>query len=223
MTPSVFPALLALHQDELSSQLALVETWNTPVHIDIMDGRFVTSTSVVEPEHLAIYPKLRFELHLMVENPIGILEAWGKRLLQTDRVLIHTETDRPIGAILAWTREHAHLKRALVLNPETPTDVVRPHIDDIEEVMCMGVHPGASRQAFLGESILEKIRWLRREYPQLKIGVDGGITPQTLVSCAEAGASRFRVGSSIMSATDPLLAFQKFSILARRVVPHDLY
>ena len=50
---------------------------------------------------------------------------------------------------------------------------------------------------------LEKIKTVRRKFPNLPIQVDGGINSHTIGACVEAGASRFVSGSTLFNANDP--------------------
>ncbi|XP_066492817.1 ribulose-phosphate 3-epimerase isoform X2 [Tiliqua scincoides] len=48
-----------------------------------------------------------------------------------------------------------------------------------------------------------KVHWLRTQFPSLDIEVDGGVGPDTIHKCAEAGANMIVSGSAIMKSDDP--------------------
>ncbi|XP_055471774.1 ribulose-phosphate 3-epimerase isoform X3 [Psammomys obesus] len=48
-----------------------------------------------------------------------------------------------------------------------------------------------------------KVHWLRTQFPTLDIEVDGGVGPDTVQKCAEAGANMIVSGSAIMRSDDP--------------------
>ncbi|XP_025133963.1 ribulose-phosphate 3-epimerase isoform X5 [Bubalus kerabau] len=48
-----------------------------------------------------------------------------------------------------------------------------------------------------------KVHWLRTQFPSLDIEVDGGVGPDTIHKCAEAGANMIVSGSAIMRSEDP--------------------
>ncbi|XP_078259888.1 ribulose-phosphate 3-epimerase isoform X2 [Rhinoraja longicauda] len=48
-----------------------------------------------------------------------------------------------------------------------------------------------------------KVLWLRTQFPSLDIEVDGGVGPDTIHKCAEAGANMIVSGSAVMKSDDP--------------------
>lgn len=71
----------------------------------------------------------------------------------------------------------------MALNPKTPVNVVVNYVDLADMVLVMTVEPGFGGQQFM-ESMMEKVKWLRKNYPTLDIEVDGGVGPNTIHSCA---------------------------------------
>ncbi|XP_017324522.1 ribulose-phosphate 3-epimerase isoform X1 [Ictalurus punctatus] len=48
-----------------------------------------------------------------------------------------------------------------------------------------------------------KVSWLRSQFPSLDIEVDGGVGPDTIHRCAEAGANMIVSGSAVLGSADP--------------------
>jgi ribulose-phosphate 3-epimerase len=73
-------------------------------------------------------------------------------------------------------------------------------------LLVMTVEPGFGGQKFL-DLCLPKIRRARelisRAGLELWLQVDGGVSPETIERCAEAGADVFVAGSAVYSADDP--------------------
>ncbi|GLH16140.1 Ribulose-phosphate 3-epimerase [Gryllus bimaculatus] len=69
-------------------------------------------------------------------------------------------------------------------------------------VLIMTVEPGFGGQKFMTD-MMNKVRWLRQQYPELDIEVDGGVGPATIAACAEAGANMIVSGTAVIGAKDP--------------------
>jgi len=73
-------------------------------------------------------------------------------------------------------------------------------------LLVMTVEPGFGGQRFL-DMCVPKIRRTRalvaKHGLELWLQVDGGITPDTIEQCAEAGADVFVAGSAVYRADDP--------------------
>ena len=55
----------------------------------------------------------------------------------------------------------------------------------------------------LMKDMTRKVHWLRTQFPSLDTEVDGGVGPDTIHKCAEAGANTIVSGSAIMKSEDP--------------------
>lgn len=175
------------------------ERW---AHFDVADGIFTFNRSWNEPELLAeIRPGFEFEAHLMVDSPASIARRW--LAAGAKRIIVHVET-----VSLAAFSEVAAMASALgaeavlALNPETSVADARPYFDRASNFLILAVHPGLSGQKFL-PLVLEKISVLRREVPDAKIEVDGGINPETARAAIAVGADSLVSGSDIFDNSDP--------------------
>jgi ribulose-phosphate 3-epimerase len=186
---------------------------NTPTderwaHFDVADGLFTFHKSWDEPERLAeIKPAFYFEAHLMTEEPMAAAERWlagGAK-----RIIVHLEVASPkdFAEIVALVGSKG-AEIALGMNPETPGAAAVPYFNSTSRFLVLSVHPGLSGQKFL-PSVLEKISFLRRELPNAKIEVDGGITPETGRASIAAGADALVSGSDIFGSRDPEGEYQK--------------
>lgn len=75
----------------------------------------------------------------------------------------------------------------MALKPGTPVNIVTNYADLADMILVMTVEPGFGGQTFM-EPMLQKVAWLRENYPALDIEVDGGVGPSTIDACAKVYA-----------------------------------
>jgi ribulose-phosphate 3-epimerase len=228
MTASIeiVPAILVNSQAEFEKRLKLIENEVETVQVDILDGSKFDSTSWFDAEAVATYKTpVQFELHLMVENPLPIIDAWAKHVPNTVRAIIHAELDRPLGSLIELIHQNSKLEAGISLNPETPIDEIHHVIHQIDEILVMGVHPGASGQGLgdskcgiSGQAILAKLERIHDRYPEIILGVDGGADLTTIPEFMRHGCSRISVGSAVFNADNPVDALHKLQELAKKTV-----
>ena len=168
------------------------------IHIDVMDGHFVPNITLGPDIVRAIRPHSGkvFDVHLMIAPADPYLEAFAKA--GADIISVHAEAgphlDRSLQTIRALGR-----KAGVVLNPGTPENAVEPVLDMVDLILCMTVNPGFGGQAFIG-SVCDKIRRIRTmtEGRDIRIEVDGGVTPETAPLVTAAGADVLVAGSAVV-------------------------
>jgi ribulose-phosphate 3-epimerase len=110
------------------------------------------------------------------------------------------------------------MKTGLAVSPETPIDDVLPHLEDLDNVIVMSVHPGWGGQAFISD-VIPKISTARKEIDgrglSVDVEMDGGIDEETGRRCLEAGATVLTAGSAIYGSDDPAEAAKRLARLVK--------
>lgn len=216
----LIPSLLVESEKEFDRRLRLVDPYVQTVHVDVLDGTLFPHVSWYDPRAVGdIETPVKYELHLMVENPLPIIEAWKEQVPNLTRAIIHAEIDRPQSAIFEFIHQELKLETGLALNPETPIDEVHAHLPNADMVLVMGVHPGASGQPFGGEYLLEKMREIKKRYPKTVIGCDGGVTLDNAEAITRTGCERLIVASALFSTDDPKSALKAFQTRLSEIRP----
>lgn len=183
------------------------------VHLDVADGTMTFNRTWGDPMQWAtLRPPFALEAHLMVERPERAVGDWitaGAR-----RIIVAAEAinEDSLTAIFdACTPRGVGV--ALSSNPETTVDRLAPYLKYFPMFQVLSVHPGLAGQPFLPLA-LEKIAWLRREYPHAIIEVDGGMNAQTARAVKDAGADMIVASSYLFGnpasgapAGDPKIAY----------------
>lgn len=188
------------------------------IHVDIMDGLYVDKiTGGIEElrKIRAAWPG-HLHVHLMTDAP----SAWATDAINAgaDTVILSTNT---VGLRRAVQIVRAAGKRVgIALNPESSVSLLKTILRDIDEIMVMGVSPGAAGQKF-NMNVLNKISVLagtRKKYGlRFTISVDGGINPETARLCWAAGADLLVSGSYLARATDFPLAVMSLLPSAKNI------
>ena len=204
MVTRINPSILAADFANLERDLGRIRTADL-VHVDIMDNHFVPNLTFGPPvvDRLAQVSPLPFDLHLMIENP----ERWAPGYAEAGAysVTFHAEaTTNPVG--LARKLRSIGARAGIALKPGTAIEPYLELLPEFDQVLVMTVEPGFGGQSFM-PSTMRKLRTLsaavKKSGLDVWLQVDGGITEETIVIAAEAGANTFVAGSSVFNAADP--------------------
>jgi len=219
MSGKVAASILSADFAYLGDQVKMVEPYADLIHIDAMDAHFVPPLSVgpVVVESIRRVTALPLHCHLMVERPELLLEDFAAA--GADIVTCHVEAVEDPAPVIRKA-EALGIRSGLAVNPSTPVDELFPHLESLDRVLVMSVHPGWAGQPFL-ESALPKIERVRREIDRhglkVEVEVDGGIDSATGPRCLAAGATVLAAASSIFKASDPADATRRLAAEAGRV------
>jgi ribulose-phosphate 3-epimerase len=213
----IIPSIIAKDFSEVRSKLARLDGLVNWAELDIMDGVFVPEyTWPINPtegrqaaEDLNdVGGKIKISAHLMVEYPETITDDWQDLV---DRLVIHYESTNNIDKIIEEAGPHIGLAIALELH--TPVEKIYEYLGKIKTVQLMSIEKiGYSGEEF-NESVFEKIKTLKTNWPDVKIIVDGGVNLENGKRLAEAGVSGLVVGSQIWRAEDIEKTIKEFQSL----------
>ncbi len=201
----IAPSILSADFGHLAQQVQAVEAAGADwIHVDVMDGQFVPNLTIGPPVVAALRraTDLPLDVHLMIERPAGLLEAFAEA--GADRLCVHAEACVHLQRVLARIRSLG-CSAGVALNPHTPLECLEYVLDDLDHVLLMTVNPGFGGQRFL-PAMLPKIERLAARlagpYKGVDIEVDGGISPANVARVAQAGARVFVAGTAVFGQPD---------------------
>ena len=171
------------------------------IHVDLMDGKFVPNQNM---DWMQLIPLLKnskkpLDVHLMTNE----IEIYLEKLkeLNPEYVTFHIEAPCNIEESIQRILKEK-IKVGLAINPNTPIEELFPYLNQLDQILVMGVTPGYGGQSFQ-TIVLEKLKKLKELQTQhhFIINVDGGINDQT-INCVQKYVDMIVSGSYICEALD---------------------
>ncbi|GAA4692713.1 ribulose-phosphate 3-epimerase [Kocuria gwangalliensis] len=213
---AIHPSILSADFAHLADELQRISRADA-AHVDVMDNHFVPNLTLGLPvvESLRKVSPVPLDMHLMIEDP----DRWAPAYAEAGcaSVTFHAEAaTAPIK--LARELRAAGAKAGLAVRPATPIESYLDLLPELDMLLIMTVEPGFGGQKFLDVTLPK----LRRAANAVKayggtvaLQVDGGITEETIVRAAEAGADTFVAGSAVYGKDDPSAAIDALRETAR--------
>jgi ribulose-phosphate 3-epimerase len=206
----VIPVINCLDVECVRKKIKIAKTFlkeGDVFHLDAADGSFGPYRTWSDPvEWTKLRSPFGIEVHLMTNRPEAYADDWfaaGAR-----RLIVHAEALNAQSANeLRSVAEHYHGEIMLSSKPGSTMEDIAPHLAEFGSFQVLAVEPGPAGQVFL-PFIAEKIKFLREEFPDATIEVDGGMDPETVRIVKIAGADIIVSSSYIFDAADPKKAYE---------------
>lgn len=204
------PSILSADFVNLEAELHRISNADA-VHVDVMDNHFVPNLTIGLPvvQRIQAVSPVPLDAHLMINDA----DRWAPAYADAGVASVTFHVEASIAPIkLARELRARGAKAGMALRPGTPVEPYLDMLPELDLLLIMTVEPGFGGQAFL-DLTLPKIRRARAAIDGAGTGValqvDGGITEQTIIRAAEAGANVFVAGSAVYGAEDPSEAVER--------------
>ena len=196
----VAPSLLACDFGRLAEEIQKVQEAGADwLHVDVMDGHFVSNLTIgpVVVEAIRRASRIPLDVHLMINHP----ELYVKPFVDAGAHYLTVHVESPGLRSEAVLRKTLGDIRALgaragiSVRPRTQVEAIAPFAEALDLVLVMSVEPGFGGQAFMPEAV-PKVRQVRA-WHRGHVAVDGGINAETGRTMREAGADVLVAGTYV--------------------------
>ena len=198
----IAPSFLTADLSRLAEEVRAVEAAGADyLHLDVMDGHFVPPISfgTIVVQAIDKITDLPLDVHLMIEHPERQIEAFAEA--GGDTLDVHVETCDDLPGILGKIKALG-CRAGVGLNPETAISAIESVLQEVDQVLVMGVNPGWGGQSLIPETF-PKLRELRTLLDERGLNpdveIDGGVKVHNAVECAAAGANVLMAGSVVFN------------------------
>lgn len=198
----IVPAILVPNPDEYKAGLERVHTFAKRVHVDITDGMFAPSQTIL-PNQIWWPQEWQIDIHAMVTDPTQYLEALIA--LRPHMIIFHAEAQVDMIGVIQKVKASGVKAGVALLKTTVPSEVT-PIIEAADHVMIfsgdLGKYGGVASLMQL-----EKVRLVKAINAGVEIGWDGGVNVENAFSLAQGGVDVLNVGGAIQRANDPAAVY----------------
>ncbi|MBI4744195.1 MAG: ribulose-phosphate 3-epimerase [Actinobacteria bacterium] len=196
----IAPSILSADFSNLKDQVKKLEEAKVDlIHIDVMDGNFVSEITFgpLIVDTLKRITKIPLDAHLMIKNPESQIDKFVE--VGSNMISFHLEACNNLIETIKQIKDK-NVKAGIAINPDTLVEKLNNVLDELDFVLIMSVFPGGSGQSFI-KDVESKIGLVKSTIEQrglnLEIEVDGGINKENIKNVAELGADMVVAGNAV--------------------------
>ena len=174
----IIPAILPKSTDDLKEKVLTLPQEITFFHFDVLEEDIWTE---IDKE---------FEVHLMVKEPEKIIEKWVKR--GAKRIIAHELTHELITEL---NKFEGRIEVGLEIEMQEFLDKEFEQVPLANFIHIMSIDEIGEQGHPFNPQVFDRIREVRKQFRNLEISVDGGISIENYKELFDAGANRLIVGS----------------------------
>lgn len=201
----IIPGILENSILEVQTKINRVKGLVDRIQIDIIDGIFADNLTVSPVDLLGIdFAGLSVDIHLMTEEPANFLEESAGLMEKCSGVRVIGQIERmgKQAEFITLARKMG-LAVGLALDFYTPVDTIDKKIARLLDcVLLMAVKSGTQGKEKFSPAVIGKIQEIKTGVSPTHVGetpvriiIDGGLDPESVRLCRQAGADEFAVGS----------------------------
>lgn len=194
---TIAPSLTYSTSAEYTAYLKKLEAVAERIHVDVSDGilapvRSIGLAQVWWPEGVTA------DVHVMYQRPLEHTEQLVS--MAPNLVIVHPEAEGDLAAFGAHLQQFG-IKFGIVVMPDVGLASLEPLLNSADHALIfsgkLGFYGGHADPARF-----EQVAILKRRFPKLEIGWDGGANAGNVFAIAHAGVDVINVGSGLSKMPD---------------------
>lgn len=222
----IIPAIIPKSFKDLEEKLTFIKEAVSYVHIDIVDGTLGGEKSwpivgdageflkIKKQERgMPFWEDFDFEIHLMTSEPFSLAQEFIEA--GVSRIIFQLETLNYENDILFLDqiKTSGVAEIGICINAEGDLDNLRPYFQVADFIQVMTIPKIGYQGAGFDQRGLENLKWIKENYSNMPVSVDGAMRPETAEIALNFGADRIVVGSFIFNSINPREAIEEMKSL----------
>lgn len=145
------------------------------IHVDVMDGKYVSAkeNSYSYVKDIGFFTRKRLDIHFMVEKPLKLIDDYAE--LNVEYMTFHLGIKDDLNEIFDKCSSYG-IKCGLAINPDEKVELIKPYLEKIDQILLMSVVPGLPGQEFIIDTIkkIDEAKSLIKN-KNILLSIDGGI------------------------------------------------
>lgn len=198
----ICPTVLAENAHTYREQIERIQPFATRVQIDLMDGEFAPSKSIM-PVQVWWPENWQVDIHLMFQRPLEHLETLISH--HPHMVIIHAEAEGDLAGMMRHLQK-LDIKAGVALLKDTSPEEATELVKIADHVLLFSGdlgHFGGTADML----VLDKVPEVKGINPQAEIGWDGGANGDNVAALVAGGVNVINVGGAIQKAPNPQRAY----------------
>lgn len=223
----LIPAFIPKSFQDLEEKMQTVKGLVPRVHIDITDGEWGVGEESwpftgdrgqfrdIKNQELGfpLWDELEFEVHLMTKEPLSHVRDFIDA--GATRIIIHVEALNYEEDIqfLDQLKTEGLVEIGIALNADTSPEEIKPYFQIADFIQVMTISDVGLQGAEFDPQGIDHIQWVKQNYKDMIVSVDGAMNEDTIPVAYDAGADRVVVGSAIFKKVNPREAIEELKSL----------
>lgn len=194
---TIAPSLTYSTAVEYTAYMQKLEGFATRVHVDVSDGLLTPARSIGLPQ--VWWPDaLTADIHIMYRHPLEHTEQLVS--MKPNLVIVHPEGEGDLAAFGKHLQQFG-IKFGIAVMPDVAPATLAPLLEIADHALIFSGHLGYYG-GHADPARFEQVAQLKRAYPKLEIGWDGGANASNVYAIAHAGVDVINVGSGLSKMPD---------------------